>query len=232
MNAVARKQGRKRWIDSTPDNLYHLDSIAVSYPNAKIIHMVRDGRAVALSLAKLDWSGVSTSKFDKALLYSALKWQNSLKYVHNSSIYKSDRYMEIRYEEFVSSPERLLSEICAFLKISAIDNIAITNDASRNLYSTLHTPNTPFADLGAGISTNAVDRWKNVLTDSEKRLLELYIGDTLLEFGYALNCNVPGKAGEVITRELRKLYLLLRHNLKERTLLGRFSATPLEVGMD
>lgn len=143
MNQVANKQGCDRWIDSTPDNSYVLDVIASQFPNAKVIHMLRDGRAVALSLAKLGWSGVGTDDFDKALLYSSLKWQSAVTLVQYLSPLLNDRYMEVRYEDFVRKPEQKIKEICDFLGIPIIDDIALKADANSNLHSTLHTPNTP-----------------------------------------------------------------------------------------
>ena len=232
MNRVANKQGCNRWIDSTPDNSFYLETIAAAYPNAKVIHMLRDGRAVALSLAMLGWSGVGTRDHDKSILYSALKWQESILKARSSSDVLKNRYLEVRYEDFVYHPEKKISEICNFLDIPEVDDTAMNADASDNLYSTLHTPNTPFADLSKGISTGAVDRWKKLLTDDQKRLLEVYIGATLVDLGYSLVSENQFVYGEIITREMRKFYLRSRRFLKDNTIMGRFTVSPLEIGMD
>src|SRR5207245_2018367 len=49
MDEVARKQGVDRWIDSTPTNIPHLLRIKKDFRDARIIHIIRDGRDVALS---------------------------------------------------------------------------------------------------------------------------------------------------------------------------------------
>ncbi len=52
MEQMARKQGVERWADTTPEHLLHLHRIKETIPNALIIHIIRDGRDVALSTEK------------------------------------------------------------------------------------------------------------------------------------------------------------------------------------
>ena len=56
MESVAAKQGMSRWADCTPDHLLYLDEIRHQVPDAHIIHIIRDGRDVALSYVKQGWS--------------------------------------------------------------------------------------------------------------------------------------------------------------------------------
>ena len=56
MNDVASKQGVDRWIDSTPTNIPHMLRISRDFPEVRFIHIIRDGRDVALSLEKRSWS--------------------------------------------------------------------------------------------------------------------------------------------------------------------------------
>jgi hypothetical protein len=56
MNEIASKQGANRWIDSTPTNIPHMFRISRDFPEARFIHIIRDGRDVALSLEKRAWS--------------------------------------------------------------------------------------------------------------------------------------------------------------------------------
>ena len=43
------------WIDHTPKNIWHLCLLLSEFPDAKAIHIIRDGRAVAASVMPLDW---------------------------------------------------------------------------------------------------------------------------------------------------------------------------------
>ena len=55
MGEVARSQNVGRWADCTPEHLLYLPRIKETIPNALIVHIIRDGRDVALSTAKLGY---------------------------------------------------------------------------------------------------------------------------------------------------------------------------------
>ena len=55
MGEMARQQGVERWADCTPDHLLYLAEIKKAIPEALVIHILRDGRDVALSLDKQRW---------------------------------------------------------------------------------------------------------------------------------------------------------------------------------
>jgi hypothetical protein len=56
MQEIARQQGVPRWADCTPEHLLYMKEIKRQIPDALFIHMIRDGRDVALSYAKQGWS--------------------------------------------------------------------------------------------------------------------------------------------------------------------------------
>src|SRR5437879_13657401 len=55
MGEVARSQNVGRWADCTPEHLLYLNRIKETIPNALIMHIIRDGRDVALSTGKLGY---------------------------------------------------------------------------------------------------------------------------------------------------------------------------------
>jgi hypothetical protein len=55
MEVIARKQHVQRWADCTPEHLLYLKQIQQTIPGALIIHVLRDGRDVSLSLEKQGW---------------------------------------------------------------------------------------------------------------------------------------------------------------------------------
>ena len=48
----AEKQGKKRWAEKTPNNIFCIEQIFKAMPDAKFIEVVRDGRDVVLSLVE------------------------------------------------------------------------------------------------------------------------------------------------------------------------------------
>ncbi|HFD31799.1 MAG TPA: sulfotransferase, partial [Gammaproteobacteria bacterium] len=143
MELIALKQGCSHWIDSTPDNVFALNHIKTTFPNSKIIHMIRDGRAVSLSLAKLDWAGIQSSNMNKKLNFSALKWQLAINAAKQSIPTLGNQILEIKYEDLATKPETTLADIMFF--IGHGDDL---NKLNLNKVKT----NSAFQDIKNGIS--------------------------------------------------------------------------------
>ena len=75
MESVAAKQRVSRWADCTPDHLLYLDEIREQIPDARIIHIIRDGRDVALSYVKQGWSYPMPWDHSEHLAVAGLYWE-------------------------------------------------------------------------------------------------------------------------------------------------------------
>jgi hypothetical protein len=103
----ALAQGKRRWGNKTPKALLHIAELALVYPDAQFIHVIRDGRDSASSQARLS---------HRSLVEGALLWRTGMRTGRRAgSRLGPDRYLEIRLEELLSSPERQIREMCAFL---------------------------------------------------------------------------------------------------------------------
>jgi hypothetical protein len=56
------KPGPALWIDHSPRNIWHGLSLLRRFPQAKFVHVIRDGRAVAASVMPLDWGPNTVSE--------------------------------------------------------------------------------------------------------------------------------------------------------------------------
>lgn len=52
---LARESGAKSWVEMTPPNAEHSDFLQTLFPRARMLHIVRDGRDVAVSVAARRW---------------------------------------------------------------------------------------------------------------------------------------------------------------------------------
>lgn len=103
----ALAQGKRRWGNKTPKALLHLAELAVVYPDAQFIHVIRDGRDSASSQARLG---------HRSLVESALLWRGGMRTGRRAgSRLGPDRYLEVRLEELLSSPEDQMRRMCVFL---------------------------------------------------------------------------------------------------------------------
>jgi Sulfotransferase family len=224
MEAIAGQQGVERWADCTPDHLLYLRKIKRQIPDALVIHIVRDGRDVALSFARQGWSHPLPWDRKQKLGVAALYWSWIVQQGRRYGRELQADYIEIRYEDLVENPRKLLNQISTFvgqeLDCEKIQTVGI---------GSVSAPNTSFAQEPAG-SFNPVGRWKSKLSAPELTMLESLVGDRLDELGYTVSQKL---AHNLRSRYMRLVYPGLFASkvwLKDHTFLGRFAdISPMEI---
>jgi hypothetical protein len=108
--AYAARFGKHRWGDKTPIYCLHVATIAAVLPEAHFIHIIRDGRDVALSLRETWFSPgdqVETLAAHWSAWVTAARQQGA----------RSRHYLEIRFEDLVEDSAAVLTRICRFLDL-------------------------------------------------------------------------------------------------------------------
>ena len=106
---ISRERDEKRrWGDKTPMYIHQLDRIHLLFPEAKIIHLVRDGRDVTVSLRRVSWHGTTT-------LANAMYWTRTVGRGLRLGRPLGAQYREFRYEDLVLEPRETLEAVCNFL---------------------------------------------------------------------------------------------------------------------
>ena len=230
MDEVATSQGRTHWIDSTPSNVFELRAIRREFPDAKVINIVRDGRAVAASLRKLGWTVVKTASPWSALQYAALKWEAAVTCFQRDRDLIAGQVFETTYEAMISEPQTLIPAIWAFLGFDPAG--APTPETATGADGIQVTSNSAFGQLGSGISTEPLTRWRKQLGEREVDAIERLVGDTLVQSGYELIGSSDEHRYPALPGVWRRQMLRLRDTAKA-TLPFRFLySTPLEIGVD
>lgn len=116
VNAIFRvyadANGKPRWADKTPGYVVTMPLLADLWPRARFVHLIRDGRDVALSY--LDQPLGPKSVPDAAQL-----WRRRVSIGRkNGAALGPSRYAEVRYEDIVADPEARIGELCSFLDLS------------------------------------------------------------------------------------------------------------------
>ena len=75
MSEIAMKQGVERWADTTPEHILYLHRIKETIPDALVIHIIRDGRDVALSTDKLGYIRRLPLDRQPAKMAAGLYWE-------------------------------------------------------------------------------------------------------------------------------------------------------------
>ena len=234
MNMVSAKQDCQRWVDSTPGNAFCLAQISIHFPNAKVIHVIRDGRAVALSLAKLGWSGVRTKNHDKALCYSAIKWEHSVLAAQSAKDCLGSRYHEIQYEKLVADPKQEIEKLSSFLQVPGLSykENQSSAESKKQDSSELKRTNSAFGDMPKGISTHAANRWKKSLSKRQICKIEAIVDNTLKQLGYTSITKSTPPIRYLVNGYIYRITIGLKRYLKYNFRLGKLTISPLELDQD
>lgn len=168
-----------------------LDKVASYYPQAKFIILHRDPRdniLVKIKRAKIKGHGASLFYFAKFWNYTYNSLNNKLKKI------ESNRYLHVKYEDLVSSPEQTLQNICRFLSInyhadmlnfSQKFNQEIKSDNSKLNKSLKEHIGILHQSLSEKVNTNKVGLWKKELNAHDNNLIWSICGKTALINGYS-----------------------------------------------
>lgn len=220
MDEIARQQSASRWAVYDPDAVLYVKQIKAEIPNALFIHIVRDGRDVALSLQKM--GGFRPFPWDRrqlGLAATAAYWSWMVKHGRTAGQQIPADYLEIHYEELVSDPEPVIRKLANFL-----EHDLNSDRIQRTALGRISEPNSSFAEEVTASQT--INRWKERLTAEQIVNIECAVGDTLQECGYTLSARASERAGGLKRLWMRSFYSTFLGSklfLKTRTPLGRFS---------
>lgn len=213
--AYAKQNGALRWGDKTPIYCSYIDLLDQIFPQAQFIHLIRDGRDVALSM--LDKWGEQDFHID--VYFAARNWMRRIQEAQRSGEYLSSaRYYELYYENLVASPEKELKSICEFLgetyvsEMSQPQKLAWTNIEPESFHAPLLEPP----------STRRIERWKVEMQPDDLRLFQNVAGIFLHELGYQMVEIGP----QSFTEKLIQVYLAIKYIILQ---CGRNLATALRI---
>jgi hypothetical protein len=229
MEAIAAKQGVARWAECTPDHLLHIEEIKRTIPDAVFVHMIRDGRDVALSMSRQGWVRPLPGNRGGETLAAGICWEWVVgKGREGLRGYPADG-IEIHYEDLIAEPSKTLARLSAFLKHD-LDYGRIQAQA----VGTVRAPNTSFQDAAQDGGFQPVGRWKSGYTPEQLGLLESAIGKFLVATGYELASAAKLRRPDPRIQLERAIYrarFATRVWLKANTPLGR-AFTSMELLKD
>jgi len=105
---IAEKQGKHRLGYKFPGDIINIPDLAKIFPTARFVHMLRDGRDVAISLLNQQWGPMN--------LYAGSRfWAERTNQGCKAGLALSDRYIETRFEDLILNTEEAASDLGKFL---------------------------------------------------------------------------------------------------------------------
>jgi hypothetical protein len=219
MDEISRSQNVARWAVYDPDNLLYISNIKADIPEALFVHIIRDGRDVALSLSKMGgFRPFPWNRAGKGLLPAALYWEWMVRKGQEHGRRIPSDYLEVRYEEFVSAPHVALKKLGEFL-----DHDLHYDRIQQASLGRLRKPNSSFPEDGQG---SPAHRWTNKLSKDEVASIERLVGKCLGNLDYSLSSSDgAGKSGlrEKLMRGFYFGVLNAKLWMKTRTSAGRLA---------
>lgn len=189
----AEKQGKPRWGDKSPSYVRRMRRVASALPEAHFVHLVRDGRDVALSQVEVDFGADQIAD-------AARDWVDGIEKAQRQAR-RLRHYIEVRYEDLVTEPESALRSVCEFVQLrwdpamlayhaGAAERMAeVTRDFERG-----EGPAIPAA-VRASRHTRVAEppqreraaRWRTDMSPSDRATFEGIAGEQLEKLGYEVS---------------------------------------------
>lgn len=220
MAAVAREQGVTRWAVYNPDNILRMPAIKRDIPDALFVHIIRDGRDIALSLSKMGgFSPLPWDRSSRSLAATALYWKWVVERGRRLGTKIGSDYMEVHYEDLFCDPKSTLGHLSR-----SLDHDLDYERIQRTGLGRIRESNSSFRVEEQ--QTSPLNRWKTKLIPEDVARLEALVGDCLLATGYSL-ITPPGERatglGEHWMRFEYSAFLKTKLWLKSKTPAGRLS---------
>jgi Sulfotransferase family len=187
----AARHDKERWGDKTPGHARYMREISAALPEARFIHLIRDGRDVAASLR-----GLPFAPGDGSIAAIARHWRDTCHFARRAGE-AVPHYIEVRYEELITEPEATLRRICEFIDLDFDESMLQAHERAEERLREMRS-----ARIAPGGSIELADgtrlevrttrppdpsragRWGTGLTEHEVARFERYAAGTLIEFGY------------------------------------------------
>ena len=174
--------------EKDPEHALHFKELGPLFPEAKFLHIIRDGRGVFISAwhhnVRSNYEHLKTHGFDDFLEVTAREWSDRVRRAREGAKLLGDRYFEVRYEDLAADPESWMARVLGFLGADA---------EPATLRACVEAAS--FEKLSQGRKAGEEDKasffrkgdpgdWRNQLSDAQCKRFDALSGGLLKELGY------------------------------------------------
>jgi hypothetical protein len=167
MEYCTRRAGKRRWAEKTPDNIRHLDLIWQQWPDALVIHVVRDFRDIFTSWKRNGKATLERFVTVAEATYRALEpWLGQ----------RRANYLEVAYERLVVDPTATMHEVTEFVGepwADGVDQHDGQSDEYERVAAIVGKKSSTAMSLKRPIFQDSVGAWREHLTASEAAAIRL-----------------------------------------------------------
>lgn len=193
----AESRGKRRTGEQRADHRL-AETYGDWFPDARILHMVRDPRDVVESLMRMPWA-------PKNVATNARWWLKP-----NLAMLPAPagpRYLQVKYEKLVRHPEVEIPSICAFVGEPHTPGLCLPAGEP--------AADRPWLERAQhAVDPSRVGVWRDVFSRAEIGLIEWIVGRHLEVFGYQPE-GLPPTAGARLTARVRESIQAARRRMDE-----------------
>jgi Sulfotransferase family len=168
----AMHHGKPRYGDKTPIHVLHVPLLARGFPEARFVHLIRDGRDVACSYKDQSFG-------PRNVVEAAIRWKRAVRRGRAAGLRLGPgRYLELRYEALVSDAEASLREVCGVADLAFDPKMLRYFEDHRVASERPHYRNV------ARPPTPGLRDWRREMAPADVAAFEAIAGGLLEEFGY------------------------------------------------
>lgn len=153
---ILENQNKKNWIEKTPANAFHFKDFLHTFPNGKVIHMIRNPYDTIASLMDRGFDVFYSVSLYLMNVSAALGCKND------------DRYFEIRYEDLVEDPKTSITQLCNFLELNFEEKMLSANNSNGEKITKLKGWN---YDETAKIEKGSVGRFEHATNHVQDQII-------------------------------------------------------------
>lgn len=193
--SYADSRGKRRWGDKTPLYVRSIRLLAGLFPTARFVHVIRDGRDVALSYLSVPWGPGDIWRV-------ARKWKQDVSTGRRDGrALPASRYLEIRYEDVIRDPRDALERICAVADLPFDERmLEYHRDGSQRLGSP--EAHAAYHASASKPPTAGLRDWRTQMSHGDLTAFESVAGGLLEQLGYGRGVAdlSPARRGEAMLR--------------------------------
>ncbi|MCB0190934.1 MAG: sulfotransferase [Anaerolineae bacterium] len=187
----AELNGRTRWGDKSLHTEHYADQIFAEFPDAKMIHMIRDPRDRYASILK------RYDDIDRGMASTTGRWLLSARMAKRNLKKYPEKYRVICYETLARQPEEMLQQVCDFIGEAYTPIMLSMQGAPEH-----QAGNSSFDKFEPGvISTRSIGRFRKVLSRQQISFIQTCARRHLVAFNYRLD------PIQLVTSEKLRFYL-------------------------
>lgn len=188
---TARNDGRTI-VEKCPRNALRIPYLRAIFPEARFIHIVRDGRDVTCSLRPgiggAEWRHLKPENWRElqtlpAAARCAMTWREVVTVAERDLA--GVEHLKVIYEDLVAKPERVAAAILEFLGLPPSDQVLEFCRRVQNSTDGSYVPERDSRQWNTEDHERRIGRWRENLTAGEQAEIEKLLGPTLRSLGYA-----------------------------------------------